>query len=213
MVLNISTFKAVIFDMGGVMLTYHDCDDFVRVAFKLKNYPELRPIMKGLDIGNISTEEMSRLVKEKVHDDDEVRAHFDRFTFEMTRKHMMPDKLFFDSLAPIQDAGLKTALLTNNFYMKEDRSLKVIVEEADEIFDVVVESCVEGCSKPDSKIYKITLERLGVKAKECVFVDDLKENCDAAEALGMTAVLVEKGKSNEAVEQIGSLIGVTLSSA
>ncbi len=43
--------------------------------------------------------------------------------------------------------------------------------------------------KPEHGIYELTLERLGgVPASECLFVDDMELNCDAARELGMTAV-------------------------
>ncbi|KAK0404090.1 hypothetical protein QR680_017284 [Steinernema hermaphroditum] len=76
-------FRAVIFDMGDVMLRYHDCEDGLRVLSKMKKYPEITPFKKGLNLGHISTEELSVIVKQKVA--EEVRTHFDRLTLEDTR--------------------------------------------------------------------------------------------------------------------------------
>ena len=46
--------------------------------------------------------------------------------------------------------------------------------------------------KPDPAIYELTLERLGGGApSDCVFLDDLDVNCEAARELGMTAVRFE----------------------
>jgi HAD superfamily hydrolase (TIGR01509 family) len=47
--------------------------------------------------------------------------------------------------------------------------------------------------KPEPEIYHLTVERLGggLSAEECVFVDDIAVNCDAARDLGMTAVQFE----------------------
>ncbi|KAK0404089.1 hypothetical protein QR680_017284 [Steinernema hermaphroditum] len=59
-------FRAVIFDMGDVMLRYHDCEDGLRVLSKMKKYPEITPFKKGLNLGHISTEELSVIVKQKV---------------------------------------------------------------------------------------------------------------------------------------------------
>jgi HAD superfamily hydrolase (TIGR01509 family) len=44
--------------------------------------------------------------------------------------------------------------------------------------------------KPDPAIYELTVERLGdgVRPEDCVFIDDIDVNCDAARALGMAAV-------------------------
>jgi HAD superfamily hydrolase (TIGR01509 family) len=58
----------------------------------------------------------------------------------------------------------------------------------DEIFETVVDSGFVGCRKPESKIYALTLERIGAAAEACLFVDDVEINCDAARELGITAV-------------------------
>ena len=55
-------------------------------------------------------------------------------------------------------------------------------------FDVVVNSCREGCAKPEARIYRVTLERLGVPAASAVFVDDVEANVEGARAVGMAGV-------------------------
>jgi len=55
---------------------------------------------------------------------------------------------------------------------------------------VVVDSAFVGMRKPDREIYELTLERLGdgLEAADCLFVDDVDVNCEAARSLGMRAV-------------------------
>lgn len=43
--------------------------------------------------------------------------------------------------------------------------------------------------KPDPAIYHCLLDRYGLKADECVFVDDRSENIDAAIAVGMKGIV------------------------
>jgi putative hydrolase of the HAD superfamily len=45
-----------------------------------------------------------------------------------------------------------------------------------------------GLRKPDAAIYHLTLERLGLPATECLFLDDIDVNCQTAADLGMAAV-------------------------
>ena len=45
-----------------------------------------------------------------------------------------------------------------------------------------------GLHKPQPEIYRLAADRLEVEPEECIFVDDLRENCEGAEAVGMTAV-------------------------
>ena len=85
---------------------------------------------------------------------------------------------------------MRTALLTNN--VREWEPLwRAKLPEIDEIFEVVVDSAFVGMRKPDPRIYELTLERLGCAAADCVFVDDLEVNCEAARELGMAAVRFE----------------------
>jgi putative hydrolase of the HAD superfamily len=92
-------------------------------------------------------------------------------------------------LAELRGRGLRTALLTNN--VREWEPLwRAKLPELDEIFEVVVDSAFVGMRKPEPRIYELTLERLGdgLRADECIFLDDLEVNCDGARAVGMTAV-------------------------
>ncbi len=49
-------------------------------------------------------------------------------------------------------------------------------------------SCDMGVRKPDPRAYTLPLERLGVPAEECLFIDDRAANCEAASALGIDAI-------------------------
>jgi len=48
----------------------------------------------------------------------------------------------------------------------------------------IVVSCDTGLIKPDPKIYHYLTERFSLKSEECIFVDDMQENVDAARACG-----------------------------
>jgi putative hydrolase of the HAD superfamily len=57
--------------------------------------------------------------------------------------------------------------------------------------DVPIFSCSVGVKKPDSRIYEIASERLGVQLSSCLFVDDQPEFVRGAVAAGMDAVLMD----------------------
>lgn len=74
-----------------------------------------------------------------------------------------------------------------------------------ERFDGCVFSFREGIVKPDPEIYKVLLRRYGLKAEECVFIDDTEENVRSAQKLGMAGIVFtgyEEAKAalNEAVK-------------
>ena len=55
-------------------------------------------------------------------------------------------------------------------------------------FDGYVISGIEGVAKPDRRIFEILLERYGLEPRATVFVDDSKQNVEAAGAVGINAV-------------------------
>lgn len=57
-----------------------------------------------------------------------------------------------------------------------------------DLADDVINSSIVQIAKPDPRIYAIAADRAGVPAERCLFVDDSKDNIDAARVSGMTAV-------------------------
>jgi putative hydrolase of the HAD superfamily len=142
----------------------------------------------------------------------EFRARIERHLedgFDLTRlrtvyfERMKPNHAMIELVRELRGRGVRTALLTNN--VREWEPLwRSKLPEIDELFEVVVDSAFVGMRKPDPAIYELTLERLGVGAEECVFVDDLEPNCEAARALGMLAVRFEQPA--QAVPEIRSAL-------
>lgn len=100
---------------------------------------------------------------------------------------MVASEVMVDAVRRVRAAGYRTALLTNNAREWEP-SWRALLP-VDELFDVVLDSSVVGLRKPDPAIYRLACERLGVELAECLFVDDLACNVDAARELGMEALL------------------------
>ena len=65
-------------------------------------------------------------------------------------------------------------------------------------FDVVVSSASVGYRKPDSAIFEIALDRMGLPAHEAVHVGDLPEADGAAAAVGMMPVIIDRNARYEA---------------
>jgi putative hydrolase of the HAD superfamily len=86
----------------------------------------------------------------------------------------------------LRDAGYRMAMLTNN--VQEWEPLWRSMLPVDEIFETVVDSGFVGCRKPESRIYELTLERIGEPAEACLFVDDVLVNCEGARKAGLHAV-------------------------
>jgi epoxide hydrolase-like predicted phosphatase len=56
------------------------------------------------------------------------------------------------------------------------------------LFDDIINSARVGLAKPDPRIFALAAERLGVAPGECVFIDDLARNVQAAADADMHAV-------------------------
>lgn len=97
-----------------------------------------------------------------------------------------PNEPMIELMRELKASGLKMAMLTNN--VREWEPLWRSMLPVDEIFEEIVDSAFVGCRKPEARIYELTLERIGMPAEACLFVDDLQPNCEGAEAAGMRAV-------------------------
>jgi len=114
-----------------------------------------------------------------------------------------PNQELFDHYRALRsEHGLRFALCTNN--VREWEPLWRPKLPIDELFDVVVDSAFVGTRKPEPEIYAITLERFGLPAEACAFVDDLEVNVAAARALGMRGIVHRD--TAETIVQLGSLL-------
>ncbi len=113
------------------------------------------------------------------------RPEMHRFK-EIYFKALNPNPAMIELMRELKAAGHRMAMLTNN--VREWEPLWRSMLPVDEIFETVVDSAFVGCRKPESAIYRITLERLGLPAEACLFVDDVLVNCEGAEKAGMQAV-------------------------
>ncbi len=100
-------------------------------------------------------------------------------------------------------------MLTNNITPISSQPVSGDVLEVVGLFDELIESSVEGCRKPEPRIYEIACERLGVEPAACVFLDDLGINLKPARAMGMTTIKVVH--PDEAIADLESVLGIPLS--
>jgi epoxide hydrolase-like predicted phosphatase len=97
-----------------------------------------------------------------------------------------PNPEMIDLMRELKDSGYRMAMLTNN--VREWEPLWRSMLPVDEIFETVVDSGFVGCRKPESRIYALTLERIGIAPEACLFVDDVEVNCEGARKAGINAV-------------------------
>jgi putative hydrolase of the HAD superfamily len=191
----VSTIRAVISDFGGVLTNplweaFAGWNEKVGadpgvLGMALQRAAEERgehPLYE-LEKGKLSEDEFTAIVQERLP----VEIQLTGFR-EIYFSHLHPNEPMIELMRELRDQGLRMAILTNN--VREWEPLWRAKLPVDEIFELVVDSAFVGMRKPEPEIYELTLARLGggVRAEECVFVDDLDVNCETARGLGMHAV-------------------------
>ena len=92
-----------------------------------------------------------------------------------------------EATALVEDAraaGLAVAVCTNDLEAFHGRAWMERISILSRL-DLLVDGSVEHVLKPDPRIYALVLERLGLPAQECLFVDDQPANVEGARAAGM----------------------------
>lgn len=116
---------------------------------------------------------------------------------------MEPDEAMIGAVRKARSGGVRTGLISNSWgHGRYDRST------FPELFDGVVISGEVGLHKPEPEIFELGADKVGLAPDDCVFVDDLRENCEGAEAIGMTALL-HRG-ADTTLPELERLLGVEL---
>lgn len=197
--------KNIIFDYGGVFLTL-DEEATYRAFEKLGLFsvtPELASANGDFQRGRISTAEFISDIKKELPEDVTgaqikdawcaMLGTIPRERIELLKRLRQKYRLF---------------LLSNTDDIHIER-IGATVPEAGEFlaqFEKVYYSQNTGYRKPEREIFELVLRENGLKAQECLFVDDVKENAEGAAAAGMCYFWLDLSKYT--VEDVPGLLGL-----
>ncbi|MDZ7831526.1 MAG: HAD family phosphatase [Desulfobacterales bacterium] len=203
--------KAVIFDLGGVIL---DSPMEIFAAFeKAHGLPE--NFLNRLIVESGQDGPWARLERGELTLD----AFFDAFDAEIrnagadisSRKLMAAVNNFANvrpemlkAVRQLRKSGYLLAALTNNWLM-DDGKTSTGLEMLKAEFDVFIESSRAGVAKPDPNIYEMVLRELGVRAEAAVFLDDIGRNLKPARQMGMTTIKV--ASAEQALAELDRVLG------
>lgn len=179
--------KAVVFDWGGVLMEDPSERMFAYFAKKFNVTLEImrKTIKNHLDIMQSDDRSEKRVWEVVCAELGCEVPQQESLWFEALEKTYLPYPQMKELAKKLRRA-YKTGLLSNT----EDAGVKMIKKNGlDKDFDEVVYSCKVGLIKPDEKIYRIMLRKLGVKAEEAVFIDDKEINIEGARKVGMKGVV------------------------
>ncbi len=180
--------KAVIFDVGGVLLRTVDQSYRRKWETRLGLEPggAARLIFdsdlgRQAQVGRATLQDVWAWAGERLGLNADELAAFER-------DFWAGDRLDRDLAGALRElhTRYRTALLSNS-WVRDGWALADELGLADAL-DVCVVSAEVGVVKPDPRIYTTTLERLAVSPAEAVFVDDFIQNVDAARRLGLQAI-------------------------
>lgn len=172
--------KAILLDMYGVIVkqTGDDFVPYVQQTFPDKTPEEIytpwfkadRGELSSLDVwAQIGFEGDLEKIEKEYLDTIELNDGFIDFIEAVSKKY-------------------KLAIISND----SSRWSKYIREKFDinKYFDVISISGDLKIEKPDERIFQLTIDKLGVNAKDCLYVDDREGNLEAAEKIGMNTVMI-----------------------
>ncbi|MGD2077879.1 MAG: HAD family phosphatase [Chloroflexota bacterium] len=180
--------KAVIFDVGGVLIRTPDRSS--REAWErklgLSEWESEEIVFNGemgkkAQLGQISNDELWNWVGQRL-------ALSESQLYKFRRDFWAGDRLDAELVTYIRSLRkyYQTAIISNA--TDALRGELDVIHSITDAFDLIVVSAEEKIMKPNPLIYQRTLERLGRSAQEAVFVDDSQENVMAAQDLGLVAV-------------------------
>lgn len=181
-------YQNIIFDIGGVLLSWNpekfvetilsdkaDIQYFADIIFKSKDWKEL-------DRSSYSIEFLKNLyMKKNPLIKNEINLLLDNWI-----DLLQPINENVSLIHKLKNYGYKLYVISN--YVKEAFEEKNKKHDFFKLFDGMIISCYVDFIKPEIEIYKLLLEKYSLKANECVFIDDSKNNTEAAEKIGITSI-------------------------
>jgi len=201
--------RVVISDFGGVLtnpleeafLAYQEesgipLAELGSAMFAIGERDGENPLYR-LEKGLLAEAEFERIMQDQLRSQLGEETEFIDFS-ESYFSHLRPNDPFIEFLREYKAGGGRLALLTNNVREWEPRWRAML--PIDELFETVIDSGFEGTRKPERRIFEITLERIRkldglgeIEPGECVLVDDIEINCEAAVEFGFGAVRYHGG--------------------
>ena len=220
--------KAVIFDLGNTLVTYYSRQEFPAILREAVGNCREELASRGVTVPD--EQSVWLRVKEQDHGSpgnkvyplgerlskifgvtdaallDELRTAFMRPVFGSARLHNDAKP----TLKALREKGVKTAIVSNTPWGSPARMWRRELDRHDltRLVDAVVFCGDVGWRKPDPRIFRHALHRLGLEAEDCLFVgDDPRWDIDGPAALGMDAVLIDRaGRDPAAIHRLDSVI-------
>ena len=190
--------RNIIFDMGNVLIKFVPAQIIKEVGVESKEDQEL--LLKTVfetgewhmtDLGTMTEVDLWKSVSQKLPKHLLGYAH--EIILEWDKKHLVPVPGMEEVVRMCKDKGYKVYLLSNASLRQPIYFPRI---PGNQYFDGTVVSAIVGICKPDREIYEYLLFKYGLKAEECIFIDDLPRNIEAAKEVGINGILFDGDVEN-----------------
>ncbi|MCJ7519102.1 MAG: HAD family phosphatase [Anaerolineaceae bacterium] len=197
--------KAIIFDMGGVLLRtiYPTPRESMARRFgitrnELERYVFRGPTSLQSEVGLVSDiyhwQTVLKHFKQKEANPLEIYKEY--FSGDAINQELLS---YAESLKPEYEIGL-----LSNAWVDSRNKLGLLFHFID-IFDIALFSAEEKVRKPEEEFFRLMLNKLKVRPDESIFIDDFVENIEGANKIGMNTILFKN--THDTIQQINALLG------
>lgn len=185
--------KNIVFDVGNVLVNYRWRELMEELGFS----EDLQKVFGEKVFGNPFWIELDRGVLDekdviaKIREENSAYGREFDLIWENREKLIEPYDYAVNMIDILKKRGFHVYLLSNypaSLFELHTRCGRFPF--LDKVDGKVVSGFVK-LVKPDREIYEYLLEQYGLKAEECVFLDDRSENIEAAKQIGMKGILFE----------------------
>ena len=181
--------RNIVFDIGGVLADFRLMEFLTEKGFDV---PMIKRILKAsvmspywgsFERGELTEEETLRgFASLDPENEGNLRTAFSNIEGMLTmRQYAIP------LVKALKESGLRVYYLSN--YSKKAYDECAGSLEFMPYMDGGLVSFLAGRTKPDPEMYRMFLLKYGLRADECVFIDDTEENVEAAKALGFSGIV------------------------
>lgn len=194
--------KNIVFDLAGVVVARNmeRCPQYIMDYFYFINSGNPMPeFWNDYDRGTRSIDSVAQSL-----------AEFRGSDFATAKSRMLEAITYQEQVAPtaeliaeLKAAGYRLFVLSNmsKEYIEFLRKMDVF-----KYFDGEIISCETALIKPEKEIYSLLLERYNLEPEQTMFIDDRKENTDAAAELGIVPFHFDRNNPEKSCEQLRYLL-------
>lgn len=189
--------KNIVFDFGDIFINL-DKKLFAEELQKIhisQESEEMLPILQQYETGLVSTDEFLTFFEERLHvSQDKVKRAWNSILLDFPKERLR----FIQNLSESKKYRLFLLSNTNDLHISWiQKNWGMELYNAFKIcFEQFYLSHEINLRKPNNNIYEFVLTSNDLAPKETLFIDDTKENTDAAKALGIHIWNLKPGKED-----------------